>query len=495
MKIYKITLFILLCTAAVTLIAFVFPREGVRIGSTKLNYANVDKFLYPTKVVINIHHSTQAIADANNIRQHIANKGGNKYIARRLEFINHPYAIDMPEDNIKWLDSAFMTMQQSENKTVRIVHYGDSQIEEDRMTSTIRCRMQSLFGGFGVGLLPAFQPIPSSAISQNSYGTYKRNVVFGPETMHHKDKHYGPTGQMIRSNNKYTTTFIPINLKATKENTKKFRTVSVLYGNNTTPISISIEAGEYTDTISISDSVGTLQFATFHLPSISRKASICINGDCNIYGYILDGNNHGLQVDNIPMRGCSGTVFTRMSAESLSPLFRKYATPLIIMQYGGNSVPYLEDNKSIGKYCKNIEYQINYIKHLNPKGKILFIGPSDMGTSIDGTMQTFPSLPTIVDSLRQTCLRSDVAYWDLYAAMGGKNSMTTWVNSTPALAGSDYIHFTTLGSQTAANMLCDYIEELYEYYIERTNPKEENLNSAVITVQTPLTTDTTNIVN
>ena len=79
-------------------------------------------------------------------------------------------------------------------------------------------------------------------------------------------------------------------------------------------------------------------------------------------------------------------------------------------------------------------------------------------------MQTYPHLPKLIDSLREMCLNNDVAYWDLYSAMGGYNSMVNWVNSNPPLAGSDYIHFTYTGSNHASELLCLGLMKAYELY-------------------------------
>lgn len=137
------------------------------------------------------------------------------------------------------------------------------------------------------------------------------------------------------------------------------------------------------------------------------------------------------------------------------------------MQFGGNRVPYTKTDKAIASYCEQLTRQIKYLRTISPQSKILFIGPSDMSTNINGTMQTYPHLPKLIDSLRQMCMNNDVAYWDLYGAMGGENSMTNWVNSNPPLAGSDHIHFTYAGSNRASEMLWEGLMKAYELYKKR----------------------------
>ena len=58
-------------------------------------------------------------------------------------------------------------------------------------------------------------------------------------------------------------------------------------------------------------------------------------------------------------------------------------------------------------------------------------------------------------------LENGSAYWDMYLAMGGHNSMPGWVNAEPALAQPDYVHFSTTGSRLIGNMF--YNALIYEY--------------------------------
>ena len=65
----------------------------------------------------------------------------------------------------------YAALQHADKQPVRIVHIGDSQIEEDRISMIIRRRLQDKFGGGGIGLVPMVQTIPTytaaKSIEQN----------------------------------------------------------------------------------------------------------------------------------------------------------------------------------------------------------------------------------------------------------------------------------------------------------------------------------------
>ena len=144
-----------------------------------------------------------------------------------------------------------------------------------------------------------------------------------------------------------------------------------------------------------------------------------MNGTAEIYGISLSGKN-GVTLSNVPMRGASGTIFTRIDSALLTQSYQAMNVPLIIMQYGGNMMPQINSDKAIDSYMRNIAKQIQYLKRVNPRAEILFIGPSDMAKRIDGQIQTYTYLPKMNDALKETVLKNGAAYWDLFNVMGGK---------------------------------------------------------------------------
>ena len=77
----------------------------------------------------------------------------------------------------------------------RILHYGDSQIENDRMTALIRYRLQRHFGGTGTGLVQAIPLYSGSmAYKQDQKGEWIRYTYFGKRDSSIKHNVYGVMG-------------------------------------------------------------------------------------------------------------------------------------------------------------------------------------------------------------------------------------------------------------------------------------------------------------
>jgi lysophospholipase L1-like esterase len=251
--------------------------------------------------------------------------------------------------------------------------------------------------------------------------------------------------------------------KTARERTKTFQTVTLLYGR----ASGGFKASALSDTLKPKASIERLESGT----TIMRwdfgrpvdKVRINLSGNAEIYAITADGAS-GVAVDNIPLRGCSGTIFSRISKPLMAESMQLENAGLIILQFGGNYMPVANSSKVISNYCTKIAEQIQYFHSAAPQAKILFIGPSDMGTSRNGRIVTRPRLPEMVDSLKATALRNDAAYWDLFRMMGGENSMVQWVKHVPPYAGTDYTHFTPAGAQKVGEALSRSFLTYYDYY-------------------------------
>jgi hypothetical protein len=114
-------------------------------------------------------------------------------------------SVDSTTDSRVFLGSFYASLAETADRKVRVLHYGDSQIEEDRLTQQIREALQARFGGRGVGLMPLAQTIPTRTIRQELHmnGRFvpptqgpRRYFVHGFKRDQRADGLYGPIGQM-----------------------------------------------------------------------------------------------------------------------------------------------------------------------------------------------------------------------------------------------------------------------------------------------------------
>lgn len=471
MKAKQVLFFLLGVFAMLGLLWLVTPAEGVPLGPLNLRFASFERMAQEAgEKKVDVDSVLNAVEGRFRMEE-------DTLSYYRKFFYENPDRIFLPEDDYHFFDTLFLRMENAGDRPVRIVHYGDSQIEMDRISQDLRQELQERFGGGGTGLFPAVSNVPSASIYKSASGGFAQYTMYGDSTTQRAGHNrYGMLAQVVKLSGGGTISLRGTKNKLAREGVKTFESVSVLYGRGE-----SLEVKAVSDTLKPVPVVengenGTLVTWNFGRPV--RKATISFRGSAEIYAVGADGAG-GVAVDNIPLRGSSGTIFSRISKPLMEDCFALTDTRLIILQFGGNMMPMVRSTKTIEQYQEQIQKQLAYFHEVAPQAKILFIGPSDMGKSVNGRIVTWPHLPEMVDSLKATVLRNDAAYWDLYRMMGGENSMVQWVKHRPAYAGPDYIHFTPAGARRVGEALSRSFLTYYDFYRLRKTLPEDRVKKAM----------------
>jgi lysophospholipase L1-like esterase len=169
-------------------------------------------------------------------------------------------------------------------------------------------------------------------------------------------------------------------------------------------------------------------------------------------------------VDNIALRGSSGTFFHQINFAQLKQFYDYLNVKLVILQFGGNSLPAIKDGTMAANYGGYIKGQISIIKKLAPEASIIFIGPADMSVKEGTSYVTHPQLEATRDAIKKAALESGCVFFDMYDCMGGKNSMASWVDEK--LAATDYIHFSPQGARKIATLFYSALINEYNAYLK-----------------------------
>lgn len=393
--------------------------------------------------------------------------------------------IAFPDGNRAIWSSLFAELSNIQNtrKSIRIVHYGDSQIEGDRITGYVRDKFQKLFGGNGPGFIPLKIKYTQITANITSSENWIRRTVFGPSSQRASHNRYGAYASLTRFTKELPDSLISDTLpqqtawvelgksSRTYSTAKAYNVVKVHYGNCRYPVSIKVTNG---GEVIVNDSLrsnGGYNVYTIRLGATPDQLRIEFTGyhSPDFYGLTLDGN-YGVQMDNVAMRGSGGTIFGKINFTEFDAMLDGLNTEFVIMQYGGNLMPYLKDKKQAETNAKWFQSQIYRIKKARPNVKILVIGPSDMSTMIEEEYQTYPLMEYFIEQWKAAALEAGAAYWDMYRAMGGENSMVAWVEK--GWAGEDHTHFSNAGMKAISSLLMKALLLEYQYY--QSNPKQKD---------------------
>ena len=81
--------------------------------------------------------------------------------------------------------------------------------------------------------------------------------------------------------------------------------------------------------------------------------------------------------------------------------------------------------------------------------------------------ESYEIIPELVEAMRQAAFANNCAFWDMYSAMGGWNSMPDWVFHEPPLAEKDFTHFSVQGANVISKMFYNAFIGRYNQYISR----------------------------
>ena len=446
--------------AALGLLWLITPAGGVNLGFYTLRFASYEGALEDART---------ARVDVDSVLRSVdARFRMDQDTLRYYEtfFHENPDRIYLPGDDVTFFDALFEEMEhaKAQGRTVRILHYGDSQIEMDRISQDLREGLQERFGGMGTGFFPALGNVPSASIYHTANGALAHYTMYGDSTTSRAGhSRYGMLAQVVQLSGSGTVSLRVSGNKNTRERVKEFSSVSVLYGRAGKELDIKVSS----DTLQARQTTRTagsgVTLRTWQFPRPVKRAVLRFKGRAEIYGISADGDG-GVTVDNVPLRGSAGTIFTRIDTTVMRDNLALADTRLIILQFGGNMMPMVSGQRNIEQYQEQVALQIQYFHRAAPEAKILFIGPSDMGKSVKGRIVTWPRLPQMVDSLKATALRNDASFWVLFHMMGGENSMVEWVRHSPPLAGPDYIHFTPAGAREAGEAFTRSFLTYHDFY-------------------------------
>lgn len=336
-------------------------------------------------------------------------------------------------------------------RPVRIAVLGDSYIEGDIFTAHLRERMQTRWGGSGVGFVPMTDAIAG-------FRTTVRHRFGGWGSHHANDPQSGYSNALANLTGHYFTGGagawvmlggvggdVAAHLDTCAQSSFYFM------GHGSGEVAVSVNDGPerrlaLTGTggvasVSVDGAIGSVKWR------VTRSSGL------TFLGASLDPTK-GIIVDNFALRSSSGVQLSHIAPRMFADFDTARHYDLIVIMYGLN-VAGRQTSKYEG-YRETMTRAILAMSDAMPETGFLLVGSTDREERAGGGFRTYRGVLSLINVQQQIAYDCHIAFWNLYKAMGGQGSVVTMVNNGEA--NKDYTHINFKGGRRLSGLLFDAIE-------------------------------------
>ena len=373
-----------------------------------------------------------------------------------LELYQQPHLItNFNTDTTRPALTAFLQklhdLKTGKKRKVRIAYFGDSMIEGDLLTQTLRELLQKEFGGSGVGFVPVTSLV--SQFRQTVYTTYSD----------------GWENENFKTDGKKNRLFLSGYSFHSKGDWVKMKDETIA-GSDTALIEKSLLCGYYEKpvTIQVNDNNITINPEKIFNRIVAAKdkaksIKFFIGEDAlPVYGVSFESES-GILLDNFSFRGISGVEFNYIDSTFLSKIAEANPYDLIVFQYGVN-VLFRPNDTNFNWYARLVTPVAKKLRSCFPSADLLIVSTADRAFKYEGEYASATGIDSLVRLQASIAYQTGSGFYNQFQTMGGKNSIVDWASQTPPLANKDYVHPNSRGAALLGRYFFDAIMNDYNKY-------------------------------
>jgi hypothetical protein len=342
------------------------------------------------------------------------------------------------------------SLKDSSEKIVSIVHIGDSHIQADFLSGTVRSRLQNFFGNAGRGLIFPYQLAQSNApsdIGSSSNTRWSFNRIAHPEI----PIDGGVSGFVIQTNNPQA--HFTISLKDMKGVEQGFNRMKIFASQDATTEWVLRTDEEIllepVDSGSAFHVQLKEQISTAHL---SLKA---FEENASFYGVSLENSKPGILYHTI---GVNGARFDHYNGAQLFwQQLPELKADLYIISLGTNEAQASSVNAE--KFKTEMQALFDRLKKISPNASLLFTTAPDSYKK----GRSNATLKQVNELIALFCDQNQIPIWNLYKASNGFGSAYSW--NMRKLMSRDKVHFTADGYRLQGNLFFNAFAKCYNDFL------------------------------
>jgi lysophospholipase L1-like esterase len=388
-----------------------------------------------------------------------------------VNFTYKSFGLEQEESNVlenaHHLDDFFESLYQQQtvnNQHISIVHIGDSHIQADYLTATVRRNFQGYFGNSGRGVIIPYQVAgtnePANIITRSKTKWTSKRCVHTEDPLP-----VGISGITISSFEPGAAVEIYMNDLWLDQS---FNLLTLFYKKDQNSFSFAVLDSSQSVLATINpDTDEGINHSKVILPSLVSAIVLKTvkteqaEKHATIFGLSFENGKNGVLYHAI---GVNGAKYVHYNAAAYFAQQTSVLTPdLIVISLGTNEAatyPSIDPN-----FYQQIDKLVTLLRNANPATKFLFVTPPDAYRKKN---KHNPGISIVRQQIIQYAVENGFAFYDMYKVLGGDHSADSWKNA--GLLRPDGVHFTKDGYEYQGNLLFNAFMKSYNLYVPLRHP-------------------------
>jgi hypothetical protein len=363
------------------------------------------------------------------------------------------------------LDGFFASLSQTEKKQghtlTRILHYGDSLLAVDFVSSTIRRKFQERFGDGGHGYMPVANPTTGyfhNDVIRRASTDWTVSRVVGPFAA---DSLYGLGGVTFTGTSRSSWAHYGTTSKPGIGGTASVFAVQYLEQPGGGSFEVVIDKDQ-TEVVSTDGPEKKLKTFVKTMPDVDHGIDLrVVKGPVRAFGTWLERDTDGVVLDSVGIQGARLRFLDQNDDDHWKVALQTRNPNLVIFEFGLNEV--MDDFAyPMDKYKETAIAVLRQAKQALPNGSCLVVSLNDVAVKKGTVLVTRGVTPHLVKAQREAAYEAGCAFYDTYKAMGGSGSMAIWY--ARGMGQPDYTHPTITGADLIGNWIYSALMDRYRSY-------------------------------
>jgi len=367
---------------------------------------------------------------------------------KRPRFITN-FNTDESKPSLERFMAKLHELKSGKKRKIRIAYFGDSMIEGDLLTQTLRKLLQQNFGGSGVGFVPITSQVSKfrqSVVDNYSGGWQDENFKTGSSGKLFLSGHlFRSSGDWVQMLDQTVTDSLAVIEK------------SVLVGHADYPIDVTVNNSAFTV------HADKLFNRVVMGKDLNRGIKLSVGNDqLPVYGISFETES-GIFVDNFSFRGITGIEFAKLDSTFLTSIAKENPYDLIVFQYGVNLL-FRPNDRNFNWYGRALLPIIRKFKNCFPESDLMIVSTADRAFRYGSEYKSAVGIDSLIKIQATLAYETGSSFYNQFESMGGTNSIVDWAKRNPSLANKDYVHPNFRGAEILGTYFYQAIIDEYEKY-------------------------------